>query len=95
MIEVKCFPDGFLIKGHAEYAPHGQDIVCASISAIALAIATEIEEKGLGRYETRPGYLDCTFWANDASYATNLVGMLYRTSKKIAEDYPGFVKVME
>lgn len=95
MIEVKCFPDGFLVKGHAEYAEHGKDVVCASISAISQMIAIEIEDKGLGRYETRPGYLDCTFWANDGEYATNLVGMLYRTAKRISEDYPAYVKVME
>lgn len=95
MITVKCFPDGFLVKGHAEYAEHGKDIVCASISVIAQMIATEIEEKGLGRWESRPGYLDCTFWANDGEYATNLVGMLYRTSKKIAEDYPDNVEVVD
>lgn len=95
MITVKCFPDGFLIKGHAGFAPIGQDIVCASISAIALAIVGEIEEKGLGRHETRPGYLDCTIWADDGNYATNLIQMLYKTSKKIAQDYPEHVEVID
>lgn len=26
---------GFLVNGHADYAPHGQDIVCAAVSALA------------------------------------------------------------
>ncbi|NLB87652.1 MAG: ribosomal-processing cysteine protease Prp [Syntrophomonadaceae bacterium] len=25
---------GFIVKGHADYAPEGQDIVCAGVSAI-------------------------------------------------------------
>lgn len=31
------------IKGHAGYAPHGQDIVCAAISAIAQTAVLGIE----------------------------------------------------
>lgn len=37
------------ISGHADYAPAGQDIVCAGISAVIWAVwSTLIEEKGPG-----------------------------------------------
>ena len=32
------------IEGHAGYAPHGQDIVCASISALTQVFIASIEE---------------------------------------------------
>lgn len=28
----KDYYDGFVMEGHADYAPHGQDIVCAGVS---------------------------------------------------------------
>ena len=37
-IRVKGRPDrieGFLIWGHARYAPYGRDVVCAGVSAVA------------------------------------------------------------
>ena len=37
-IRVKGGPgkiEGFLIWGHARYAPHGRDVVCAGVSAVA------------------------------------------------------------
>lgn len=28
----KDYYDGFVMEGHADYAPHGQDVVCAGVS---------------------------------------------------------------
>lgn len=39
---------GFAISGHAKTAPHGQDIVCAGISALAQSAIMGIE-RHLGR----------------------------------------------
>jgi hypothetical protein len=41
MIKVKAvIPDGkfesLRVKGHADFAPHGQDLVCAGVSAIVI-----------------------------------------------------------
>lgn len=36
MIKINFYIDGFTISGHANYADHGSDIVCAAISSIAL-----------------------------------------------------------
>ena len=35
------------IEGHAEYAEHGKDIVCASASILACTLATMIESFGI------------------------------------------------
>lgn len=50
----------FLLEGHAEYAPHGQDIVCASASMMAAmlfehALRTN-DEECIIECEMRPGY---------------------------------------
>ena len=34
MIMVKRYDNTIEIKGHADYAPYGEDIVCASVSSI-------------------------------------------------------------
>ena len=50
MINVKFFhsengaPLGFSFKGHAGYAAHGSDIVCAAISSVAYMTANTIIE---------------------------------------------------
>ncbi|MDG0871745.1 ribosomal-processing cysteine protease Prp [Paenibacillus thiaminolyticus] len=46
-VTVRRKPDrsiaGFSIEGHAEYAPHGEDIVCAGVSAVSVGAANAIE----------------------------------------------------
>lgn len=44
MIEVFRSESGITIKGHAGYAPEGQDIVCAGVSALTQVFAASIEE---------------------------------------------------
>lgn len=50
----------FLLEGHAEYAPIGQDIVCASASMMAAMLfeyALQTAEEGdIWECEMRPGY---------------------------------------
>lgn len=54
MIAVKIFRDqtgsvtGYSVSGHANTAPHGQDIVCAGVAALAQTAVLGIE-RHLGR----------------------------------------------
>ena len=41
---------GFDSSGHAGYADHGQDIVCAGISAILYAVANILDDMGANAY---------------------------------------------
>lgn len=34
MIKIDIWSNAFIVDGHADYAPYGQDIVCAAVSAI-------------------------------------------------------------
>ena len=44
------------LRGHADYAPRGEDIVCAAASALVFALIGALEEKGqLRELVIRPG----------------------------------------
>lgn len=36
--------DSFTVKGHANYAKHGEDIVCAGVSAVTVGTVNAIEQ---------------------------------------------------
>jgi len=44
MITVTQLPGNIIIEGHAGYAPHGQDIVCAAVSALLQTFVASVEE---------------------------------------------------
>ena len=46
MIRVTAEPGRLTLEGHAGYAPAGQDIVCAAVSALMLALAAGEPSKG-------------------------------------------------
>ena len=43
MIRVTAEPGRLTLEGHAGYAPAGQDIVCAAVSALMLAMAERMQ----------------------------------------------------
>ena len=50
MINAKVFWQGkrligFDIRGHADYAPHGEDIVCAAVSVLAITAVNSLLEQ--------------------------------------------------
>lgn len=67
MITVKIRRDqaqeiiAFSVEGHADYAPPGEDIVCAAVSVLAQTTAMGlIRNLGLNpQVEIRDGYLNC------------------------------------
>lgn len=44
MIEIDYDNSRITIKGHAEYANRGKDVVCAAISALTEVFITSVEE---------------------------------------------------
>ncbi|KXZ40136.1 hypothetical protein SAMN05661008_01344 [Alkalithermobacter thermoalcaliphilus JW-YL-7 = DSM 7308] len=91
----------FEIKGHANYAQHGEDIVCAAVSALSQTVII-----GLCDYlnikcdfKIDSGYLHCKLpfeldkqkrLQADAVLETMVLGI-----KNIKEGYPSFVKLYE
>ena len=44
MIEVSVRKNEIKVSGHAMYAPHGQDIVCAGVSSLVRTLIRSIED---------------------------------------------------
>jgi len=90
---------GFEITGHAGYAPHGRDIVCAAVSALAQATVLGLEEF-LSRkpaVEMCKGKLCCQL-AQDLSLqererAQAILGTLKLGLQAIKESYSSYIKI--
>jgi uncharacterized protein YsxB (DUF464 family) len=95
MITIKRKKDGISIKGHANYAPHGQDIVCASVSVLVQTLIQSIEELTADRieYSMRPGKVKIKYWSlSDETKA--LISSFFIGAENIAAQYPEFVQVI-
>lgn len=103
MIKVKIFRNsigkisGFKVTGHANTAPHGQDIVCAGVSALTqtaiLGIAKHLQRKIT--YDVKNGNLELNLLGNpdeltDAIFETMLLGLV-----EIEKINPKNIKISE
>lgn len=59
MIEVSVRKNEIKVSGHAMYAPHGQDIVCAGVSSLVRTLIRSIEDltRDEIEYKVSPGWL--------------------------------------
>jgi hypothetical protein len=100
MVKVKIFFErqkiiGFDICGHTDFAPKGEDIVCAGISSLSQAALLGLVEhlhRQVG-YETASGKLtvrlsDEPDERTEAIFRTMLLGL-----EAISEKYPGYSRL--
>lgn len=95
MIVVKRSPGCISIKGHAGYAPHGQDIVCAAVSTLTqvfLASVEELTEDNL-KCELRAGNTLIQY-RNLTANAQLLLDSFFVGLKMIADSYPENVQLV-
>ena len=77
------------VEGHAGYAPKGQDIVCAAVSALVYALIGTLEETGnVAEVVLRPGYASVAAKEETAAFDLVRCGL-----GQLAEKYPEFVQV--
>ena len=95
MIKIKRKKDGISIKGHANHAPKGQDIVCASVSVLAQTLIQSIEELTTDRieYKMLPGKVKIKYWSLSDETKT-LINSFFIGAENIAEQYPEYVTVI-
>lgn len=64
MIEVRVRKNEIKVSGHAMYAPHGQDIVCAGVSSLVRTLIRSIEDltRDEIEYKVSPGWVGYTVW---------------------------------
>ncbi len=89
----------FRVEGHTGYADHGQDIICAGISAITqtalLGLLQYLEKKPV--YEREGGLLTCTLEPelsdDDALKAQTILGTMEIGLKEIESQYQDFIRI--
>jgi len=96
MIKAKFVFDGSSIslvevKGHANSAPKGEDLVCAGVSAILLGGLNALDEK----YEVKieDGYLLLGVNKTLGKHDAVVLETVYRQIKSLAESYPQYVRL--
>ena len=96
MIIVERGKDKIKIKGHANYAPNGQDIVCSAVSVLVQTLIQSVEELTADKikYSVQPGTVDIKFWCLSEQTKT-LIDAFFIGIKGIAEAHPDNVKLTE
>ena len=96
MIFISRREEGIKIRGHANYAARGKDIVCAAVSALLENLILSIEELTADtiQYSMQPGTVDIKFWClSDLSRV--LIDAFFIGIKGIAAAHPKNVKLTE
>lgn len=96
MIVITKYDNRITIKGHANYAPPGQDIVCASVSTLVQVLIKCIEDMTEDKieYSIQPAMVDIKF-GNLSEKAQLLVSSFFIGAQMIAEQYPNNVKIVQ
>lgn len=96
MIEVKGHDGYITITGHANFAPIGQDIVCAGVSTLVQTLIASIEQMTMDAitYDMQPGAVHIKY-GNLSSIAQCLVSSFFIGCRMIADEYPAHVSVTE
>ena len=77
------------VQGHAGYAPKGQDIVCAAVSALVYALIAALEERdNLRETVIRTGYAAIRAKEKDTAFDVIRGGL-----RQIAARYPAYMTV--
>ena len=98
MINVKVYKDGlnyigYEIDGHAGYASKGNDIVCASVSAVSQLVVEQLNIFGI-KYDIdiKDGYMHIMVKKSDYT-AGILIESLHQILTDMQEQYPKYISV--
>lgn len=95
VITVEQTEHSITIEGHAGYAPHGQDIVCAAVSALVAAFVASVEELTGDEIQADMTAGNAVIrYENLSANAQLLMGSFFVGIRMIADDYPNNVKVV-
>lgn len=95
LIEASVRRDGITVKGHANYAVSGSDIVCAGVTALAQTLIKSIKDLTDDKieYEISPGRVDIKY-GNLSEKSKTLVDSFFIGTCMIAEEFPEYVRIM-
>lgn len=94
MIAITVQQDRITVSGHAEYAEHGKDIVCAAISTLTQVLIASVEE--LTAADIKPA-VNSGYTVIDMEESTEraqvLIDSFFIGCQMVAEQYPEYVRV--
>lgn len=90
----------FTVKGHAKYAEHGADVVCAAVSAVAYTAVGSLEElAGVGGFSEKDGYMKCELPSGISEEARQIAGIILESMaigfKQIEYSYSKYILVLD
>ena len=96
MIEITRTKNGIKLRGHANYAPIGQDIVCAAVSVLIQTLVQSVQELTEDRieYSMQPGAVDIKFWSL-SEQSRVLVDSFFCGVCGVQEAHPEHVEVID
>lgn len=94
MITATIRDNGFRVEGHAGYAPSGQDVACAGVSALVGA-ALNMVDWMINEQDQTKGIMDVTVVDNDLGERLDaVILMLYYGLLNIQTQYPDYLRVV-
>ncbi|MEG0721254.1 MAG: ribosomal-processing cysteine protease Prp [Lachnospiraceae bacterium] len=93
MIAVNVRNDEITVSGHAGYAPQGQDIVCAAVTALTQTLIKAIQDLTADKieYSISPGKVDIKY-GNLSEKSKTLVDSFFVGMSMVAGEYPEYVR---
>ena len=94
MIKISIKEDEIIIKGHSGYAQEGSDIVCASVSSIAITTLNSllrIDEDCI-EYVEKDGYLDIKIKKHNETI-DKLINNMIDLFKELEKDYKKYIEI--
>ena len=96
MIVITHTPGKISVKGHAGYAPHGQDIVCAAISTLLQVFVEAVDKFTNDKINTKMAAGNAVIlYEHLTEQAQLLMNAFLLGVEMIAESYPDNVKYVQ
>lgn len=94
MIEITIDESSVIIKGHAGYAPSGQDIVCAAISTLTQVFIASVEQLTTDNLKCDISAGNAVIRYRDLTESAHiLLDSFFIGIRAVADEYPDYVKI--
>lgn len=90
---------GFTIKGHADFAPIGQDIVCSAVTSNSIGVINSLDILAKVKFDSvigQEGFIECLVKEDCLNEQSDLLLEHFElTMKSIQKDYPNNIKILK
>lgn len=83
--------NGLEVKGHANFAEHGKDLVCAGVSCILTGGFNALDKEDIEEITLEEGYAKVI--VEPSSKSVDVINVILIQLQTIQESYPKFIKI--